>query len=105
MTSQFEREFAGRRPDTAGARQWAGLGMLALPTLLLSMDVTVLYLAVPRLVADLRPSGEQMLWITDVYGFMIAGLLVTMGTLGDRIGRRRLLMWGAGAFGVASVAA
>ncbi|MGW3365050.1 MFS transporter [Streptosporangium canum] len=105
MTPQFAREVAGRRPDAAGARQWAGLGMLALPTLLLSMDVTVLYLAVPRLVADLRPSGEQMLWITDVYGFMIAGLLVTMGTLGDRIGRRRLLMWGAGAFGAASVAA
>ncbi|SEH03148.1 MFS transporter, DHA2 family, multidrug resistance protein [Nonomuraea solani] len=79
--------------------------MLALPTLLLAMDVTVLYLAVPRLAADLRPSGEQMLWITDIYGFMIAGFLVTMGTLGDRIGRRRLLMWGAGAFGLASVAA
>ncbi|NRQ33711.1 MFS transporter [Nonomuraea sp. NN258] len=79
--------------------------MLALPTLLLAMDVTVLYLAVPRLSADLRPTGEQLLWITDVYGFMIAGFLVTMGTLGDRIGRRRLLMWGAGAFGVASVAA
>lgn len=79
--------------------------MLALPTLLLAMDVTVLYLAVPHLAVDLRPSGEQMLWITDVYGFMIAGFLVTMGTLGDRIGRRRLLMWGAGAFGMASVAA
>ncbi|MEU4540493.1 MFS transporter [Streptosporangium sp. NPDC023825] len=105
MTSTSGREVTGRRPDVAGARQWAGLAMLALPTSLLAMDVTVLYLAVPRLVADLRPSGEQILWITDVYGFMIAGFLVTMGTLGDRIGRRRLLMWGAGAFGVASVAA
>ncbi|MDA0634822.1 MFS transporter [Nonomuraea sp. MCN248] len=105
MTSPSEREVTGRRPDAAGARQWAGLAMLALPTLLLAMDVTVLYLAVPHLAADLRPSGEQLLWITDIYGFMIAGLLVTMGTLGDRIGRRRLLMWGAGAFGVASVAA
>ncbi|GAA3646573.1 MFS transporter [Nonomuraea antimicrobica] len=79
--------------------------MLALPTLVLAMDVTVLYLAVPHLVADLGPDSEQMLWITDIYGFMIAGFLVTMGTLGDRIGRRRLLLWGAAAFGVASVAA
>ncbi|WP_068928078.1 MFS transporter [Planobispora rosea] len=105
MTSTSGRETPARRPDVAGARQWTGLAILALPTSLLAMDVTVLYLAVPRLAADLRPSGEQMLWITDVYGFMIAGFLVPMGTLGDRIGRRRLLMWGAGAFGVASVAA
>jgi MFS transporter, DHA2 family, multidrug resistance protein len=105
MTSPSQEEIAGRQPDVAGARQWAGLAMLALPTLLLAMDVTVLYLAVPHLVADLQPSGEQMLWITDVYGFMIAGFLVTMGMLGDRIGRRRLLMWGAGAFGLVSVVA
>lgn len=92
-------------PARAGGRAWLGLGVLALPTLLLSLDMSVLYLALPHLAADLRPSGGQLLWIMDVYGFMIAGFLVTMGTLGDRIGRRRLLLIGAAAFGLASVAA
>jgi DHA2 family multidrug resistance protein-like MFS transporter len=69
------------------------------------MDLTVLNLAVPRLSADLRPSSTQLLWIVDVYGFMVAGFLVTMGTLGDRIGRRRLLLLGAAAFGIASLLA
>ncbi|WP_433262093.1 MFS transporter [Actinosynnema sp. CS-041913] len=91
--------------DRAGVREWLGLAVLALPTLLLSVDATVLYLALPHLGADLRPSGTETLWIIDVYGFMIAGFLITMGTLGDRIGRRRLLMIGAVAFGAASVAA
>lgn len=89
----------------AGRREWVGLGVIALPCLLYSMDLTVLFLAVPRLTADLRPSGAQLLWITDIYGFLLAGSLVTMGTLGDRIGRRRLLLIGAGGFGIASVLA
>ncbi|WP_194814129.1 MFS transporter [Nocardia sp. XZ_19_385] len=89
----------------AGLKEWIGLAVLALPTLLLSLDITVLHLAVPELSADLRPSSTQTLWIIDIYGFMIAGFLVTMGTLGDRIGRRRLLMGGAAAFGVASALA
>jgi DHA2 family multidrug resistance protein-like MFS transporter len=67
------------------------------------MDLTVLHLAVPSLSADLKPSSVQLLWIVDIYGFLVAGSLITMGTLGDRIGRRRLLMIGAAAFGVASV--
>ena len=79
--------------------------MIALPCLVYAMDLTVLDLAVPHLSADLQPSGAQLLWIVDVYGFMVAGLLVTMGTLGDRIGRRRLLLTGAAAFGIASVLA
>jgi MFS family permease len=58
------------------------------------MDLNVLNLAVPHLVADLRPSSAQLLWIVDIYGFVIAGSLITMGTLGDRIGRRRLLLSG-----------
>ena len=91
--------------ERAGPRAWLGLGVLALPTLLLSLDMSVLYLALPHLAADLRPTGAQTLWIMDVYGFMIAGFLITMGTLGDRVGRRRLLMIGATAFGLASVAA
>jgi MFS transporter, DHA2 family, multidrug resistance protein len=89
----------------ATRREWAGLAVIALPCLLYSMDLTVLFLAVPQLSADLRPTGTQLLWITDIYGFLLAGSLITMGTLGDRIGRRRLLLLGATAFGVASVLA
>jgi DHA2 family multidrug resistance protein-like MFS transporter len=86
-------------------REWIGLAVIALPCMLYSMDLTVLYLAVPHLTADLRPSSSQLLWITDIYGFLVAGFLITMGTLGDRIGRRRLLLMGAAAFGGASVLA
>lgn len=89
----------------AGRRQWAGLAVLALPTMLLSLDLSVLFLAVPHLSADLGASSTEQLWITDVYGFMTAGFLITMGTLGDRIGRRRLLLIGAATFGAASVVA
>jgi MFS transporter, DHA2 family, multidrug resistance protein len=87
----------------ATRREWIGLAVIALPCLLYSMDFTVLHLAVPALSADLAPSSSQLLWIVDIYGFLIAGSLITMGTLGDRIGRRRLLLIGAAAFGVASV--
>jgi DHA2 family multidrug resistance protein-like MFS transporter len=89
----------------AGRREWIGLAVLVLPCLLVAMDLTVLNLAVPHLSAALAPSGAQLLWIVDIYGFLIAGSLITMGTLGDRIGRRRLLLMGAAAFGVASVLA
>lgn len=89
----------------AGIKEWIGLAVLALPTILLGLDVTILYLALPALAMDLQPSSTQALWIMDAYGFMIAGFLVTMGTLGDRIGRRRLLMIGAVAFAGASVLA
>ncbi|MFE6861148.1 MFS transporter [Nocardia sp. NPDC057668] len=91
--------------SAAGPREWLGLAVLTLPTLLLAMDVTVLYLAVPHLTADLRPTGIEQLWIADIYGFMIAGFLITMGTVGDRVGRRRLLMFGASGFAAASVLA
>ncbi|MGP4099263.1 MFS transporter [Nonomuraea sp. KM90] len=89
----------------AGRREWIGLAVLAAVALLLSIDGSVLYLALPHLSAELGASGPQQLWIVDIYSFMLAGFLVTMGTLGDRIGRRRLLMIGAVAFGVASVLA
>jgi DHA2 family multidrug resistance protein-like MFS transporter len=69
------------------------------------MDLTVLYLAVPSLTAELHPSSAELLWITDIYGFFLAGFLITMGTLGDRVGRRRLLLIGAAAFGIGSVLA
>ena len=71
--------------------------------MLYSMDLTVLNLAVPSLSADLKPSSAELLWIVDIYGFLVAGSLITMGTLGDRIGRRKLLMIGAAVFGIASM--
>jgi DHA2 family multidrug resistance protein-like MFS transporter len=89
----------------AGRKEWLGLAVIALPCLLYSLDLTVLNVAVPNLSADLNPSSSQLLWIIDIYGFMVAGFLITMGTLGDRIGRRRLLMFGALAFGAGSVLA
>ena len=90
-------------PPKAGKREWIGLAVIALPCLLYSMDLTVLHLAVPRLSVDLKPSSVQLLWIIDIYGFLLAGALITMGTLGDRIGRRRLLLIGAVLFGAASI--
>src|SRR5215472_17612006 len=90
---------------TAGRREWIGLAVLTLPCLLYAMDLTVLNLAVPHLTADLRPSSTQLLWIVDIYGFLAAGSLITMGALGDRIGRRKLLLIGAAAFGATSMLA
>ncbi|GAB2698761.1 MFS transporter [Nocardia thraciensis] len=89
----------------ATARDWAGLGVLVLALLLISVDATVLDTAVPAISSHLAPTTPQLLWIIDVYSFVLAGLLVTMGTLGDRIGRRRLLLIGAAGFGVASAVA
>ncbi|MET8117426.1 MFS transporter [Streptomyces prasinus] len=92
-------------PARAGRREWTALTVLMLPLLLVSMDVSVLYFAIPEITADLAPSGTQQLWIFDIYGFVLAGLLMTMGSVGDRVGRRRLLLLGAVAFGAASLAA
>ena len=92
-------------PPKAGRKEWIGLGVIAIACVLYVMDLTVLHLAVPAISEDLKPSSAQLLWIIDIYGFMVAGSLITMGTLGDRIGRRRLLLIGASAFGVASVVA
>ncbi|HEU5129167.1 MAG TPA: MFS transporter [Glycomyces sp.] len=95
---------APRRARFTG-RQWAALAVLVLPVLLISIDMTVLGFAVPFLSEDLSPTSAQLLWIVDVYGFVLAGLLVTMGSIADRIGRRKLLVVGSGAFAVASVVA
>ena len=96
---------SGSAAPRATQREWIGLAVLALPTLLLSLDVSVLYLALPHLALDLGADSTQQLWILDIYSFMLAGFLVTMGTLGDRVGRRRLLLIGAASFGAASVLA
>jgi DHA2 family multidrug resistance protein-like MFS transporter len=89
----------------ATQKEWIGLAVIALPCILYAMDLTVLNLAVPSLTASLQPTAAQLLWIVDIYGFFVAGSLLTMGTLGDRIGRRKLLLIGAAAFGVTSVIA
>lgn len=84
-------------------RRWLALGVLVLAVLLVALDATVLGLATPFLSEDLKPSGTQLLWIGDAYSFVLAGLLVSMGSLGDRIGRKRILLIGATAFGAISV--
>jgi MFS transporter, DHA2 family, multidrug resistance protein len=90
-------------PSKAGRREWIGLAVLALACVVYAMDLTVLHLAIPQLTEDLQPTSAQLLWIADIYGFMVAGALITMGTLGDRIGRRRLLLIGAAGFALASL--
>ncbi|UXY15448.1 MFS transporter [Chitiniphilus purpureus] len=113
MTSHHPSSTPIELPDThlqqhaprAGARAWAGLALLSLPTAMLGLDLTLLHLTLPALALDLQPTSTQALWIMDAYGFLIAGFLITMGTLGDRIGRRRLLLLGAVAFAAASVVA
>jgi DHA2 family multidrug resistance protein-like MFS transporter len=107
MTMETDRNDMDATVDAPRAtrREWIGLGVIALACVLYVMDLTVLHLAVPQISEDLRPTSAQLLWIIDIYGFVVAGSLITMGTLGDRIGRRRLLMIGAATFGVASVLA
>ena len=87
------------------ARDWAALAVLTLVVALLAVDSTVLALAVPSLSADLAPNASELLWIGDIYSFVLAGLLVTMGNVADRVGRRRLLLLGSTGFGVSSVLA
>ncbi|KQU02675.1 MFS transporter [Rhodococcus sp. Leaf7] len=89
----------------ATRREWIGLMVLAGAVMLIAVDGTVLDIALPFLSSDLRPSSTELLWIIDVYSFVLAGLLVTMGTVGDRIGRRKLLLIGAVGFGLSSVVA
>ena len=95
----------GAVPQRATSREWIGLAVLTLAALVYAMDLTVLNLAIPIISEELRPSSAQLLWMIDIYGFLVAGLLITMGTLGDRIGRRRLLLGGAVGFALASLLA
>ncbi|MFJ5291749.1 MFS transporter [Streptomyces sp. NPDC088348] len=110
----MDAETSGTRPGPtgpaglaarAGRKEWTAFVVLLLPLLLVSMDVSVLFFAIPSITRELDPSSTQQLWIFDIYAFALAGLLITMGSLGDRIGRRKLLLFGAAAFGVASVGA
>ena len=107
MTITDHRSSGGAATDApiAGRREWIGLMVLGLANLLYVMDLTVLKLAVPAISVGLQPSGTQLLWIIDISGFFVAGSLITMGTVGDRIGHRKLLFTGTTAFGVGSVLA
>jgi DHA2 family multidrug resistance protein-like MFS transporter len=100
-----EQTTNGQVPARATRREWIGLAVLTLAALVYAMDLTVLNLAIPRISEELLPSSVQLLWIIDIYGFLVAGLLITMGTLGDRVGRRKLLLGGAAGFGLASLLA
>jgi EmrB/QacA subfamily drug resistance transporter len=86
----------------SSARKWGTFAVGCLVAVVPNIDMTALHLAIPSLTRDLGPSGTQILWIADVYGFALAGLLITMGSLGDRIGHKRLLLTGMAAFGAAS---
>ena len=97
---------SGTPVHSPGARsRWLALAVLTLPVILTSMDITILHIAIPTITHELTPSSSQTLWILDAYGFLLAGLLIVMGNIGDRIGRRRLLLIGAALFGAASMIA
>ena len=91
--------------NSTTTRQWLALAVLMIPVLLVSIDNLVLSFALPEISSTLQPTGNQLLWLVDVYALMLAGLLIAMGSLGDRIGRRRLLLVGAVGFGVVSILA
>ncbi|MFF0163406.1 MFS transporter [Streptomyces sp. NPDC005263] len=94
-----------RRAAGAGANRWVVLVVLCVSLLLVALDATVLHVAVPAVTEDLRPGAIELLWIVDVYPLVCASLLILFGTLGDRVGRRRILLLGYGLFGVASAVA
>jgi len=98
-------ESAALSGERAGMREWTGLAVLALPALLASLELTVTHLALPAIAADLAASSTQLLWIVDVYAFLLAAVLIPIGALGDRIGRRRVLLIGAVGYGLASALA
>ena len=103
-TPDLEADGTGDGPR-ATAREWAGLTLLALPCLLVSFDSQALNLAIPKLTVALHPSATELLWIVDSYVFFGAGSLITMGVLGDRVGRRRMLFVGGAVFALASLGA
>ena len=94
MATRLNPSHQPQAPLGADRRMWWGLAVLTLPVLLVSMDFSVLYLAIPAITDAIEPTAAQQLWILDIYGFLIAGLLITMGNVGDRIGRRRILLAG-----------
>jgi MFS transporter, DHA2 family, multidrug resistance protein len=96
-------ETLSETPPKATRKEWLGVVVLSIACMIYSMDLSVLFLAMPSITTELKPTPTQLLWINDIYGFMVAGFLVTMGTLGDLRGRRKVLLIGAAAFGIASI--
>src|SRR3954469_24734704 len=94
-----------RRAAGAGANRWVVLVVLCASLLLVALDATVLHVAVPAVSEDLRPGAMELLWIVDAYPLVCASLLILFGTLGDRVGRRRILLLGYALFGIASAVA
>lgn len=90
---------------TGDRRPGVALALLALPSLLIAIDISVLTVALPRMAADLHPSPSALLWMNDIYGFMVGGTMITMGAIGDRIGRRRLIIMCSAIFAIASAVA
>ncbi|MFG2331829.1 MFS transporter [Streptomyces sp. NPDC048604] len=93
------------RAAADGANRWVVLVVLCVSLLLVTLDATVLHVAVPSLSSDLRPSSTQLLWVVDAYPLICASLLILFGTLGDRIGRRKVMLFGYAIFGTASALA
>lgn len=89
----------------ATKREWTGLALLLLVVLAVSIDNTVLSFAIPHIAGDLNPSASMQLWLLDSYPLVLAALLVPMGNLGDRIGRRKLLLIGSVGFAIFSIVA
>src|SRR5215207_3976124 len=91
-------------PPASGASSHPRLALvvLAFPSLLIAMDISLLTIALPRMGADLDASGTELLWMADIYGLLVAGSMITMGAVGDRIGRRRLILICAAVFAIAS---
>ncbi|WP_190141100.1 MFS transporter [Streptomyces glebosus] len=104
-TSGSGRTAGVPRLSRGGANRWTVLIVLCVSLLFVALDTTILYVAVPSVTEDLRPGPVELLWIVDVYPLIAASLLILFGTLGDRVGRRRVLLLGYGLFGLASAAA
>ncbi|MFF2995597.1 MFS transporter [Streptomyces sp. NPDC057950] len=102
MSGTTTADTCRRRETGAGANRWVVLVVLCVSLLLVALDATVLHVAVPAVTEDLKPGAIELLWIVDVYPLVCASLLILFGTLGDRIGRRRVLLLGYALFGVAS---
>lgn len=89
-------------PTISRARRWAALIVVLFGQFIVSIDLTVLNIALPDLTADLKPTSDQQLWIIDIYSLVLAGLMVTASSLSDRWGRKRMMLAGFAIFGVGS---
>src|SRR5919204_2016874 len=91
-------------PQELGNRKWWALGALALSLMVVGLDLTVLNVALPTLATDLHASTGQLQWFADAYNLVFAAALLPAGLLGDRFGRKRVLLVALALFGAASVA-